>query len=150
MSMTNHLFQLTFPDGWKETTVYTFEGPYDSGIQHNLVLSLLPKFPDNVTLPQYVKSQLEESASALPGFELISEKEIHHSESAGGYETVFRYQPSDDVRYIQKQWYFIFKENVYLFTATFNKKTLKTIGKEIEGVILSLKPELLIPDYNDA
>lgn len=139
---------MTFPDGWKETTVYTFEGPCDSGIQHNLVLSILPKLPENVALPQYVKSQLEESAAALPGFELISEKEIHHPEAAGGYETVFRYQPSDDVRYIQKQWYFIFKENIYLLTATFNKKTLKTIGKEIEGIVFSLKPELLIPDYN--
>jgi hypothetical protein len=34
----NNLFQRTFPDGWKETTVYTFEGTHDSGVQNNLVL----------------------------------------------------------------------------------------------------------------
>ena len=143
---SNNIFKLTLPSGWKETTVYTFEGPYDSGVQHNLVLSILPELPENVALAQYVQSQMEVSAESLPGFELISEKELTVTDIQAGYETVFRYQPSDDVRYMQKQWYFVIKDKIYLFTATFSKKTLKTIGTEVETIVRSLQTDLINDD----
>jgi hypothetical protein len=41
---TNNLLQLTFPNGWKESTVYTFEGTHDSGVQHNQVLLMTNLF----------------------------------------------------------------------------------------------------------
>ena len=61
--MNNNLFQLTIPDtDWKETTTYTFEGPNDSGVQHNLVLVILndvPKKVEHVQVKQHSTGILE-------------------------------------------------------------------------------------------
>jgi hypothetical protein len=142
MSTTNNLFKLTFPDGWKETTVYTFEGPFDSGLQHNLVVSVLPGLPENVELSAYAKLQTETSAGMLPGFEMISEKRVDFLGLAPGYEICYSYRPSDEIQFVQKQWYFAIKDKVYLFTATFNKKTLKTIANEVEQIVRSLQTDV--------
>jgi hypothetical protein len=139
MTINNNVFKLTFPDGWKETTVYTFEGPHDSGIQHNVVLTVLPELPPNVALSDFAKTQTEASAGILPGFELISEKENSFFREGTGYEIVYRYRPSDEITFTQKQWYFAINKKVYLFSGTFNKKTLKTIGNEVEEIIRSFQ-----------
>ena len=146
MATSNNIFKLTFPDGWKETTVYTFEGPHDSGIQHNLVLTILPDMPPNVELKDFAKAQTESSAGILPGFSLMSEKETFFSDEVPGYEIVYGYRPTDEIKFVQKQWYFYLKKKVYLFTATFSKKTIKTIGVEVEKIVRSLSVNFIPQD----
>jgi len=136
--MNNNTFQLTFPDEWKETTVYTFEGPFDSGIQHNLVVSVLPELEKNGSLPDYAKAQTLTGAQALPGFQLISQNDSTIFENTPGYEILYKYIPSDNVQFFQKQWYFVINKKTYLFTSTFNKKTINTIIHDVEEVIRSL------------
>lgn len=143
MPITNNLFRLTFPDTWKETTVYTFEGPHDSGVQHNLVLSVLPGLDDNVGLDAYAKNLTETSAGILPGFNLISEKPLDYFKDVPGFEIAYSYRPADEVEFHQKQWYFRMNDRVFLFTGTFSKKTMKTIGVEVEGIIRSLTTDLI-------
>ncbi len=140
--ITNNLFKLTFPDGWKETTVYTFEGPHDSGTQHNLVLTVLPGLHEDVDLETFAKQQTETSAGMLPGFELLSQKPAAFFGSTPGVEITYSYQPNDEIKFIQKQWYFAINNKVYLFTATFNKKTVKTIAVEVETIIRTLKTDV--------
>jgi len=142
MTINNSLFKLTFPDGWKETTVHTFEGPFDSGTQHNLVVSVLPGIPENVELAAFAKLQTETSAGMLPGFELLSEKPVVFFDRTDGVEIYYRYRPADEMEFHQKQWYFSIKDKVYLFTATFNKKTVKTIANEVEQIVRSLKTDV--------
>ena len=142
MSITNNLFKLSFPDGWKETTVHTFEGPHDSGTQHNLVLTILPGLHKDIDLETFAKMQTETSAGMLPGFEMLSEKQVAFFSGAPGVEINYSYKPNDDLKFIQKQWYFAIGEKVYLFTATFNKKTVKTIAMEVEQIIRSLKTDV--------
>lgn len=153
MTITNNLFKLTFPDGWKETTVYTFEGPHDSGVQHNLVLTVLPALQQDVDLETFAKHQTETSAGMLPGFEMVSEKPAVFFSGATGVEITYSYRPTDDIKFFQKQWYFAMNDNVYLFTATFNKKTVKTIATEVEQVIRSLRTDVdskYDGEYDDA
>ena len=143
MPITNNLFKLTFPpEGWKETTVYTFEGPHDSGIQHNLVVTVLPGLHPDIDLETFAKQQTQTSAGMLPGFELLAEKPVAFFGNAPGFEIDYTYQPTDEVKFFQKQWYFSIDDKVYLFTATFNKKTVKTIAVEVERIIRSLKTDV--------
>ena len=142
MPITNNLFKLSFPDGWKETTVHTFEGPFDSGVQHNLVMTVLPALQADVKLGTFAKFQTETSAGMLPGFEMVSEKEVAFFNGIPGYEVCYTYRPTDEIVFHQKQWYFAIKDKVYLVTATFNKKTMKTIAQEVEQIIRSLKTDV--------
>jgi hypothetical protein len=140
MVNTNNLFQLTFPDDWRETTTYTFEGPFDSGVQHNLVLVIDPSVDKEMQVSDYAKQQLGTSKEALPGFELINEKEILMPSGLPAYEIVYRYSPSDDQTFFQKQMYLVIEGKGYVFSSTFSKKTLQTIGPYVDQIVASFRP----------
>jgi hypothetical protein len=141
MATTNHLFQLTFPDeGWRETTVYTFEGPHDSGVQHNLVLTIDSNLPKKPNLVEWAKTSFGTTKEVMPGYEFISEKEIRLPNGVPGYEMVFRYSPTDELKMFQKQVFVIIEDKGYIFSSTFSKKTLQTIANEVDRIIASLKP----------
>jgi hypothetical protein len=137
---TNNHFQITFPSSWCETSIYSFQGPHDSGIQHNLVLTIDSNVPKNTDLILWAKQQFGTSKESLPGFELINEKEITLTSGIAAYEIVCRYCPSDARALFQKQVFIIIEEKGYIFTATFSKKTLKTIANEVDEIIASIMP----------
>jgi hypothetical protein len=138
--MNNTLFKLTFPDeNWKETTVYTFEGPHDSGVQHNLVLTIDRNIPEDVALKDYAKGQFEATTHLLPGFEFIEEKEMKMPSGEPVYEITYKYIPADEVILFQKQWYLFLNNKAFIFTSTFSKKTLNTIAQDVMRIISSLK-----------
>jgi hypothetical protein len=137
---TNNAFFLTFPDNaWKETTIHTFEGPFDSGVQHNIVLMIDPNVPKDISLKDYAKDQCESTATQLPGFEYVDQREKTMLSGTPVYEITYKYMPTDDVVLFQKQWYMVIKKKIYIFTSTFNKKTLNTIVNDIEEIIESLQ-----------
>jgi hypothetical protein len=140
--MNNNLFRITFPDNWKETTIYTFEGPLDSGMQHNLVLVINNDLPKKTDLVEWAKQQFGTNKAALPGFELIQEKETKLPNGTPCYEIIYRYCPSDQAAYFQKQYYLIIEQSGYIFTATFSKKTLKTLSNEVDQIVAGFKPLL--------
>lgn len=139
--MTNNIFQLTFPDeDWRETTTYTFVGPFDSGVQHNLVLVIDPSVDKKIPLADYAKQQFGTSKAALPGFEMINEREINMPSGIPAYEIVYRYSPSDSQIFFQKQIFMIIEAKGYIFSSTFSKKTLQTIAPYIDQIIASFRP----------
>jgi hypothetical protein len=140
MPITNNLFQLTLPSTWKETTIHTFEGPHDSGVQHNLVLVIDSNVPKNIELKEYAKMQFGTNKEVLPGFALINETEKRLSSGYQAYEIVYKYAPSDDQVLFQKQVFIIIEEKGYIFTSTFSKKTLQTIAVEVDQIIANFRP----------
>jgi hypothetical protein len=139
---TNNQFSINLPDGWLDTTTYTFQGPNDSGVQHNLVIVVDPSEKKNIDLKTYATQQLDTSKIALPGFELISEKEKTLSSGVEAYEIVYKYIPADEVIIFQKQVIILIEQIGYLFTASFSKKTLKTIANEVDEIIASFIPKI--------
>jgi hypothetical protein len=135
---TNNLFQLNLPDGWKETTIYTFQGPHDSGVQHNLVLVIDPEVPKKTDLREYARKQSGTTKEALPGFALISETEKTMPGGVAAFEIVFKYAPAQGVELFQKQVFMIVEGKGYIFSATFSKKTLQTIAYEVDEIIKTL------------
>jgi hypothetical protein len=137
---TNNLFSLTFPDSWKETTVYTFEGPFDCGVQHNIVLGVDPAVDKKIGLAEYAKQQFGSFREALPGFELLNEHEFTLASGLAAYEFVYRYSPSDERALYQRQITIILEGKGYVFTSTFSKKTLDTMSDDLDRVLASLRP----------
>ena len=139
--MQNNLFTLSFPDeNWRDTSVYTFEGPHDSGVQHNLVLVVDNSVPKDAELVQYAQQQFGRSKEAMPGFELISEREYQMSSGVPAFEIVYKYSPADTITFFQKQVFLIMQGKGYVFTSTFSKKTLQTIAHEVDQIIASFRP----------
>lgn len=140
MAATNNLFQISLPDGWEDKTIFTFQGPLDSGVQHNVVLLVDNTVDRKTELAEYVKRQMATSKEALPGFEMIREGEKDLASGIKAYEVVYKYMPSDQQALYQKQLYMIIDGKAYAFTSTFSKKTLQTIANEVDGIIESFRP----------
>lgn len=137
--MNNNVFQLTFPDNdWRETTTYTFEGPHDNGIRHNLVLVIIDNIPKKTVLNDYAKGQCDAATHHLPGFEYIQEKETILANGIKSYEIIFKYVPTDRFPRFQKQWYLLIENKAYIFSSTFTKKTLNTIAHDVGNIVESL------------
>jgi hypothetical protein len=134
--MLSNQFVLNFPDNWKESTVYTFEGPEDSGVKHNLVLMIDRDVDKKTDLEAYVASRIEQLGQTLPSFELLSKKGSNISDSQA-VEIVYTYTPGS-IPLFQKQFYIHKVSAIFLFTATFIKKTLRTLEPEIDEIVHSL------------
>jgi len=133
------LYNITFPDGWEDQTVYTFKGPDDSGVQHNLVL-IIDNEVGGVNLNTYAKLRLDSIKGNLPGFELLGEREKSLKSGVPAYEIVYKWAPGDDKMLFQKQVFMIIDGKAYNFTSSFSKKTIKTIGAQVDEIIDSFAP----------
>jgi hypothetical protein len=136
---TNNLFQITLPEQWKETTIHTFQGPHDSGVQHNLVLVIDPDVPKKTDLREYARIQSGTTKEALPGFALIKESEKTMPGGVPAFEIVYKYVPGEGIELFQKQVFMIIEGKGYIFSATFSKKSLQTIAYEVDEIIKSMR-----------
>jgi hypothetical protein len=133
------LYSINLPDAWEDQTVYTFKGPDDSGVQHNLVL-IIDNEVGGVNLKTYGKLRLDSIKGNLPGFELLGEREKELKSGAPAYEIVYKWAPADDKILFQKQVFTIIDGKAYNFTSSFSKKTIKTIGVQVDEIIDSFTP----------
>ena len=132
-------FSITLPAGWEDQTVYTFKGPDDSGVQHNLVL-IIDDETGGVDLNTYARLRLDSIKGTLPGFELMGEREKELKSGKKAHEIVYKWAPADDKLLVQKQVFMILGKKAYNFTASFSKKTIKTIGMQVDDIIDSFEP----------
>ena len=137
---TNNLFQLSLPEQWKETTIHTFQGPHDSGVQHNLVLVIDPEVPKKTDLKEYAHKQSGVTKEVLPGYAAISETGKTLPSGVPAFEIVYKYVPAEGIELFQKQVFMIIEGKGYIFSATFSKKTLQTVAYEVDQIIMSFKP----------
>lgn len=131
---------MDLPDDWEDQTVFTFKGPEENGIQHNLVL-IVDNDPDNISLQDYARLRLDSIKETLPGFELMGDQEKIMKSGLNAYEIIYKWSPSDDKIIFQKQVYIIMNNKAYNFTASFSKKTIKTIGIKVDEIIDSFTPQ---------
>ena len=132
---TNTQFSITLPQEWKDTTIFTFEGPHDDGLQHNLVVTIDPDAGKDMDIKIYAKTQIATTLSALPGFEMVSETAGKRRDNTLTYQICYKYTCEGSQTIFQKQAYIADKNALTIFTASFTKKTLKTIGPRIDATI---------------
>lgn len=132
-------FDIDLPDGWEDQTLYTFTGPDDSGVQHNLVL-IIDNDLEGVDLETYAKLRLDSIKDTLSGFELMGEREKELKSGNKAYEIVYKWSPGADKTLVQKQVFTIIGDKAYNFTSSFSKKTIQTIGVQVDEIIDSFKP----------
>ncbi|UCE67681.1 MAG: DcrB-related protein [Candidatus Zixiibacteriota bacterium] len=132
-------FRIDFPDGWEDQTIYTFKGPDDSGVQHNLVL-IIDNEVGGVDLNTYAKLRLESIKDTLTGFELMGQREKELKSGNKAYEIVYKWTPAENKTLVQKQVFTIIGGKAYNFTSSFSKKTIQTIGVQVDEIIDSFNP----------
>lgn len=133
-------FTVDLPEGWKDTTIHTLEGPVEDGIQHNILITAERDLPFDSAL-QYAESQLASLETELKSYRLLEKGEVTLQSGLPAYRIIFSWQPTESVVIYQHQLYVLVDRAGYKLTATFSKKTHKTLGPAAQRILMSFRPE---------
>ena len=139
MASTNNRFKIELPDGWEDQTVHYFMGPEESGLQHSLSLQVDTQ-PDTDELADYARERIAQVLESIPGVEILKEDEKQLPGGVPAYEAVYKWAPSEDKVVFQKMVFVKHNDVMYNFNATFTKKTIKTLGVEVDRMIAEFIP----------
>ncbi len=136
---SNNQFYLNLPGEWEDLTVHYFKGPEDSGVQHALTLVVDPH-TEGATLEQYARERVDSALNILQGVEILKDEEVTLADNRPAYECVYKWIPADDKIVFRKLVFLMIDGTAYTFSSDFSKKTLKTIGVEVDRIIASFTP----------
>ena len=132
-------FTINLLEDWHDKTVHTLTGPVENGIQHNVIIHMEDDVPfDNVV--EYAQWQIGSLEAELKGCRLLKKGKKDLTNGIPAYEAVFRWYPTDELRIYQQQIYVLVEKTGYKLTASFTKKTRKTLGPKVERMMLSFNP----------
>lgn len=135
-TILNNRFALQFPGTWEDKTVYTFEGPEEDGIRHNIWVTI----ENNVEVPdleRYAQMNIQATESELQGYRELKQGPLTLANRQPAYEHVYRWSPVENREVYQRVMYVLHNNTGYILTATFSKKTWKTLGTEVDRILSS-------------
>ena len=136
MSKAGIRFELNLPDRCKDTTVYTYQGPDDSGVQHNISL-VIDREAAAADLKTYAAERRAQLLATLQGIEILKEEEKTMGSGYPAYELVYKWIPVEGTVVSQKVLFMLVGRVVCTFSGNFSKKTIKTIGVEFDRIASS-------------
>ena len=140
MSKAGKHFYIDLPDSWEDKTIYTYMGPDDSGVQHILTL-VVDEDVDGMELSEFARERINAIKDSMSSITVLKDEP---KELPGGrivHEFVYKWTPVDDKIIFQKLVYLLINDAGYTFSGNFSKKTIKTIGLQVDQIIDSFNPE---------
>jgi hypothetical protein len=132
-------FTLNLYDGWQDETLYTIVGPVTDGVQHNIIVVMNRDVP-TTALVDYADWNAASVEGELKGCRMLKKEQIKLDNGMPAFRAIFRWYPSDALRIFQEQVYVLVGTTGFKLTASFTKKTRKTIGPSVERMMLSFTP----------
>ena len=139
MSPSNNRFKIELPEDWEDQTVHYYMGPEESGLQHSLSLQVDPQ-PNTDELSDYARERIDQVLESIPGAEVLKEEEKQLPGGVPAYEAVYKWVPSENKVVFQKMVFVKHDKTMYNFSAAFTKKTIKTLGVEVDRMIAEFIP----------
>ena len=133
---SNNQFQITLPDDWIDRSIYIFDGPEVSGVQHSLTLVINRELPDD-DLDQFAQERIDALVNSVPGMEILKNENKTLPNGTECRDVVIKWVPVDEKIIFQKKVYMILGGRGYTFSANMTKQTMKTIGLDIDRMINS-------------
>jgi len=139
ITFRGHSFSMDLYEGWLDKTIYTIAGPVTDGIQHNIIINLNPDVETD-NLRDYADWNIASLTGELKGCRLLFQGPILLANGLPAYKAIFCWFPTDELRIYQEQIYVLVGTTGYNLTASFTKKTRKTLGPLVERMMLSFNP----------
>jgi len=129
-------FTINQLEDWEDKTLYTITGPVTDGIQHNVIITI-DKEPAFNNLIDYAEWHIKTLEKELKSCMLLKKGNTKLADGTDAYEAIFSWYPTDELRIYQHQIFVLADKVVYKMTASFTKKTIKTLGPAVERIMLS-------------
>jgi hypothetical protein len=130
-------FMLNQLEDWEDKTLYTLLGPVTDSIQHNVIIDVERNAPFD-SLEEFAEWHIKTLEDELKSCILLKRGDIKLTNGTDAYEAIFSWYPSDETRIYQQQIFVLTDKTAYKMTASYTKKTRKTLGPAIERMMLSL------------
>lgn len=140
MSNPNKQFYIDLPSDWEDKTIYTYMGPDDSGVQHILTL-VIDNDIKGIELDEFARDRVEAVKESMSAIAVLKDETKELPSGRIVHEFVYKWVPTDDRIIFQKFVYMIWDNKGYTFSCNFSKKTIKTIGLQVDRIIDSFNPE---------
>jgi hypothetical protein len=132
-------FTINLYEEWQDKTVFTITGPVTDGVQHNITIMVDHEVEvDN--LRDFTDLNVETLENELKGCRMLKKGQITLNNGLPAYKAIFSWYPTEELRIYQEQIYVLVEKTGYKLTATFTKKTRKTLGPQVERMMLSFNP----------
>ncbi len=139
MNKAGKQIYLDLPDGWEDKTIYTYMGPDDSGVQHILTL-VVDENVDSMNVSEFAAQRIDVIKDSMASITVLKDELKELPSGRTVHEFVYKWVPADKVIF-QKFVYLLINDVGYTFSCNFSKKTIKTIGLQVDGIIDSFNPE---------
>lgn len=123
-----------------DKTIYTLAGPVEDGIQHNILITIEEdvEFDSVVDYADFHITAMEEE---LKGYIVLNREEMSLANGLPAYRAIYRWYPTDEMCIYQEQIFVLADGTAYKLTTTFTKKTRKTLGPQVERILMSFQPD---------
>ena len=132
-------FELRLYEGWQDKTVITLVGPVDDGIQHNVIVLFEDDSPFT-TVRDFAEAQINALETELKSCRVLKKGGIALSNGLNAYQAIYSWYPAEHLQVYQEQVYVLSDKTAYKLTATFTKRTRKTLGPLVQRMMLSFNP----------
>ncbi len=132
-------FTLDMREGWYDRTAFVIEGPHEHDLQHTLTINV-DDTVGAIPLIEYATVQLQTQVDTLRGCRLLREGHTRLQDETVAYQATFMWYPTDERRLYQEQLMAVHEGMGYKLTATFTKKTRKTLGPAVMRAMRSFQP----------
>ncbi len=132
-------FRIGLPEGWSDKTLYTLTGPVTDGLQHNVMISVGQDVPFT-SVREFAEWQISAIEQELKGCRLLKKGNAKLANGLPAYQAILTWCPADGLKVYQEQIFVLAEGLGYMLTATFSKKTRKTLGPQVERMMLSFEP----------
>ncbi len=134
-----HNFTIEKPERWLDRIIYTFTGPMENGIQHNIMIAVEENNPFN-TLLDYADWHIHSLEAELKECRLLKKDKKVLNNGFPAYEAIFSWYPEENLKIIQQQIFTLANNTGFKLTASFTEETHKTLGPVVEQMMLSFNP----------
>jgi hypothetical protein len=132
-------FTINLLEGWQDKTVYTLAGPVVDNIQHNVVITAGQNVPFT-SVREFAEWQIASAEQELKGCRLLKKGNTTLANGTSAHEAIFVWYPVEGLKVYQEQIFVLSEGTAYTLTATFTKKSRKTLGPQVERMMLSFEP----------
>ena len=133
-------FFIACPEGWTDNTVYTLTGPVTDGIQHNVTITLARDLPFT-SVREFAEWQIRTTEQELRSCKLLKKGAANLANGLPAYQAIFVWYPTEGLKIYQEQIFVLSEGTAFVLTATFSKKSRKTLGAQVERMMLSFEPQ---------
>jgi hypothetical protein len=141
-------FRFDLPKGWRDQTVYHFQGPEIDGMPHTLILTIDRQLLEP-EITRFSRTRIDPIVENLQGLEVLKDEEITLERGNPCYEFVYKWIPGEGVRLFHK-YIFVIKDKMgFTASCSFSKRSYQMLNEQMKALVEKVLPGTYQPLEED-